>query len=230
MNVSHFETIMELMINFTKHIANLPILYSFRRCPYAMRTRLSLVSSKVNVELREVVLREKPYDFLRVSPSATVPCLVIDNKVIDESLDIMIWALNKNDPENWLDMPCEGYDLIKESDGPFKNALDEIKYASRHPDIDLNESRKVACRFLFKLETMLTESYLFGENSTLADFSILPFIRQFANVDITWFNKQPWPKLQHWLNHFITSNRFQQIQSKYPQWKVNDNITIFPES
>lgn len=221
---------MRLMINFNEHITNLPILYSFRRCPYAMRTRLSLVSSKVKVELREVILREKPHDFLRVSPSATVPCLVLENRVIDESLDIMIWALNENDPENWLDMPCEGYDLIKESDGPFKYALDKIKYTSHHPDVDLNKSRAEACRFLSKLESMLNKSYLFGEKNTLADYSILPFIRQFANIDIAWFNSQPWPKLQHWLKCFISSNRFEQIQSKYPQWKVNDHITEFPEA
>ena len=206
----------------------IPTLYSFRRCPYAMRGRLAISTSGIKVELREVVLRDKPTEMLEVSPKGTVPVLVLHNgEVIEESLDIMIWAFKNNLPKP------EEYELVKfcdENFTPFKYALDKIKYTSHHPDVDLNESRAEACRFLSKLESMLSKSYLFGEKNTLADYSILPFIRQFANVDITWFDKQPWPKLQHWLNHFITSNRFQQIQSKYPQWKVNDHITEFPEA
>ena len=121
-----------------------PIFYSFRRCPYAMRARLSLVISKTRVEIREVYLKEKPKEFLASSVSATVPCMVYKEKIIDESLDIMLWVLKKNDPQNWLKMPKIGFDLIKENDGPFKHYLDQTKYYSRYPEINPEESRKKA--------------------------------------------------------------------------------------
>ena len=113
-----------------------PILYSFRRCPYAIRARLALLVSEQRVELREVVLRDKPKEFLDVSPSATVPCLVEESSSIDESLDVMKWALHRSDPDAWLDMPDTGWDWITRCDGPFKHALDRTKYASRYPDQD----------------------------------------------------------------------------------------------
>ncbi|MBU2487130.1 MAG: glutathione S-transferase N-terminal domain-containing protein, partial [Alphaproteobacteria bacterium] len=110
-----------------------PVLYSFRRCPYAMRARLAVASAGVEVELREILLRDKPAAFLAASPSATVPCLVTDSGVIDESLDVMLWALTQNDPEGWLQMPEAGHDWITRADGPFKQALDRTKYANRYP-------------------------------------------------------------------------------------------------
>ena len=124
-----------------------PVFYSFRRCPYAMRARLSLVISKTRVEIREVYLKEKPKEFLASSVSATVPCMVTQEKIIDESLDIMLWVLKKNDPQNWLKMPKIGFDLIKENDGPFKYYLDKTKYHSRYPEINPEESRKKASIF-----------------------------------------------------------------------------------
>ena len=139
-----------------------PIFYSFRRCPYAMRARLSLVISKTRVEIREVYLKEKPKEFLASSVSATVPCMVTQEKIIDESLDIMLWVLKKNDPQNWLKMPKIGFDLIKENDGPFKHYLDKTKYHSRYPEINPEESRKKASIFLTKLENMMDNNYLFG--------------------------------------------------------------------
>ena len=132
-----------------------PIFYSFRRCPYAMRARLSLVISKTRVEIREVYLKEKPKEFLASSVSATVPCMVTQEKIIDESLDIMLWVLKKNDPQNWLKMPKIGFDLIKENDGPFKHYLDKTKYHSRYPEIYPEESRKKASVFLIKLEKIV---------------------------------------------------------------------------
>ena len=208
--------------------SELPILYSFRRCPYAMRARLALLVSQITVEIREVVLREKPLEFLNASVSATVPCLITQSGTIDESLDIMIWALKTHDPENWLDVPSHGYRLIGEFDGPFKEALDKTKYSSRYPDLKSEESKKIAASFLHNLETQLNEGYISSKQPTLVDFALLPFIRQFANIDYAWFSGQPWPKLNTWLSKFLTSAAFNNIQIKYPKWKKNDPISFFP--
>ncbi|MFN3227248.1 MAG: glutathione S-transferase N-terminal domain-containing protein, partial [Hyphomicrobiales bacterium] len=149
-----------------------PILYSFRRCPYAMRARLALQVSGVAVELREVVLRDKPQAFLDVSPSATVPCLVTEAEVIDESLDVMLWALKQNDPEDWLAMPKEGYTWTERADGPFKQALDRTKYETRYPGSDPTAERAKASVFLSDLNDQI-EEWMFGRES-LADNAILP--------------------------------------------------------
>jgi glutathione S-transferase len=124
-----------------------PVLYSFRRCPYAIRARLAILSAGLEVELREVVLRDKPAAFLEASPSGTVPCLVNAGEVIDESLDVMIWALKQHDPEGWMSMPQAGYELIAEIDGPFKHALDRTKYADRYPGTDPKETARKGGRF-----------------------------------------------------------------------------------
>lgn len=203
-----------------------PILYSFRRCPYAMRARLAVAQSGIQVELREVVLRDKPAEFLGVSPSATVPCLVTPTEVIDESLDIMKWALAQNDPDGWLDMPQGGDTLIAEADGPFKHALDRTKYANRYPDIDPLIARNAASGFLLRLDGQI-DSWLFAK-PTLADFAILPFIRQFAFIDKTWFDAQPWPALQEWLERFLVSESFADIMHKYDQWQSGDAPLFFP--
>lgn len=203
-----------------------PILYSFRRCPYAIRARLALVSSGVRVVLREVVLRDKPADFLSVSPSGTVPCLVTPEGVIDESLDIMIWALRQNDPENLLAMPEDGWAWIARCDGPFKQALDRTKYASRYPGTDPLTERDKASRFLTDLNAQL-EGHLFGR-ATLADAAILPFVRQFAFIDKAWFDAQDWPALQGWLAAFLHSHAFDTIMPKLPQWHAGDAATSFP--
>ena len=207
---------------------NKPILYSFRRCPYAMRARLALLEANQKVEIREILLKEKPVEFLQASPSSTVPCLLIDDRIIDESLDIMTWALNKNDPGNFLDMPDLGYDLINENDGPFKLALDKTKYHSRYPDENPKSNREKASSFIHKLENILEGSFLFGEDPKLADIAVLPFIRQFALVDKTWFDQQPWQKVVVWLNLFLESKRFTDIQQKYVPWKSGTNSVFFP--
>lgn len=207
---------------------NKPILYSFRRCPYAMRARLALLEANQKVEIREILLKEKPVEFLQASPSSTVPCLLIDDKIIDESLDIMTWALSKNDPGNFLDMPHLGYDLINENDGPFKIALDKTKYHSRYPDENPKSNREKASSFIHKLENILEGSFLFGEDPKLADLAVLPFIRQFALVDKIWFDQQPWQKVVAWLNRFLESKRFTDIQQKYVPWKSGTNSVFFP--
>ncbi len=208
---------------------SLPILWSFRRCPYAMRARLALASSGVQTELHEVVLRDKPDEFLATSPSATVPCLNTGSEVIDESLDIMTWALEQSDPESWLKMPSEGHDLITLCDGPFKSALDHTKYPTRYQDIDVQAERDAAAAFLHLLEARLGgDEFLFGDAPKLADMAILPFVRQFAHVDLGWFDAQPWQGVIRWLEAFKDLDRFAAIMEKYPQWQPGDAAFVFP--
>lgn len=203
-----------------------PILYSFRRCPYAMRARLALHAAGQSVTLREVVLRDKPSAFLAASSSGTVPCLVTGEVVIDESLDIMLWALARHDPERWLDMPESGRDWIARADGPFKTALDRTKYAVRYPDSDPMEARAAAARFLTDLDRQLGD-WIFDRPS-LADFAILPFVRQFASVDQDWFAAQPWPRLHLWLARFLASDRFAATMAKYSPWSPDADGVAFP--
>ncbi|WP_050527652.1 glutathione S-transferase [Pseudorhodobacter aquimaris] len=193
-----------------------PVLYSFRRCPYAIRARLALHASGVEVEMREILLRSKPAAFLAASPSATVPCLVTKDGVIDESLDVMLWALRQSDPEGWLDMPQAGYDWITRADGPFKAALDRVKYASRHPSSDVDAARANAVLFFDDLEATLN-TWVF-DRASLADYAMLPFVRQFAFVDKPWFDAQPWPKVHAWLAAFLASDRFNAVMVKRPLW------------
>jgi glutathione S-transferase len=205
------------------------ILYSFRRCPYAMRARLALQSAGIRVQLREVVLRDKPAEMLRASPKGTVPVLLAGGDVVEESLDVMLWALERHDPEGWLDMPAAGHDLIAECDGPFKTSLDRYKYASRHPEADAQEERAKASLFLHRLDRMLVgKNWLFGRIS-LADMAMLTFVRQFANVDRAWFDARDWPDLLRWLEAFLASERFLAIMQKYKQWQPGDAVTFFPE-
>ncbi|EDZ43017.1 MAG: glutathione S-transferase [Planktotalea sp.] len=205
---------------------DLPILYSFRRCPYAIRARLAVATSGVRVEFREISLKEKHPAFLQVSSSGTVPCLVADGGVIDESLDIMIWALTRNDPQGWLDMPEVGWRLIEQFDGPFKDALDRTKYAVRHPELDPLEQRAIAHRQLTDLNASIGE-WVF-DRPTLADFAILPFVRQFAFIDKTLFDAQPWDRLQAWLARFLSSSAFQDVMGKHAFWQTDDVAIYFP--
>ena len=204
-----------------------PILYSFRRCPYAIRARLAIQSASVQVELREILLRDKAPKFLEVSKSKTVPCLQTADNILDESLEIMIWALKINDPSNWLKEHDESIELIETCDGPFKNALDRTKYPNRYPDENAVENRVLASDFLDLIESQLNPC-LFGESFNLADISILPFIRLFAHIDFNWFLSQPWPKTAQWLENFKTSEMFNSVMKKYPKWEEDDPITLFP--
>ena len=205
-----------------------PILYSFRRCPYAIRARWALLSSNVNVELREIVLKDKPNEFLRASNSGTVPCLQLKDKIIDESIDIMIWALRKNDPNGWLDMPEEGYRLIDEVEKKFKPNLDKTKYATRYPLNDSKVSRSLAIEYLTDLDRKIKGEFLFGEQPKLADIAIFPFVRQFANIDINWFNEFGWQKLQNWLKALVGSNMFDKSQKKFVKWRPAADPVFFP--
>jgi glutathione S-transferase len=204
-----------------------PILYSFRRCPYAIRARLAIYSAGIELEIREVLLRDKAPKFLEVSKSKTVPCLQTNDAILDESLEIMVWALNISDPNNWLRETNKSNELIAICDGPFKNALDRTKYPNRYPDENAVENRVLASDFLNLIESQLDPN-LFGENLNLADIAILPFIRQFAHIDFNWFLSQPWPKTAQWLENFKTSEMFNSVMKKYPKWEEDDPETLFP--
>ena len=208
-----------------------PTLYSFRRCPYAMRARLGLASAGITVELREILLRDKPAEMLKASPKGTVPVMITDT-VIDESIDVMRWALSQSDPEGLMDlMTDEAHALVAESDGPFKTALDLTKYAVRHPDTDPDVSRTTAAQFIVKLDKQLGgKPWLFGNRPCLADLAILPFVRQFAHTDITWWDAQPYPNAQRWLTAFKSSERFATIMTKYTPWKPGDEPITFPSN
>ncbi|MTI05747.1 glutathione S-transferase [Roseibium denhamense] len=214
-------------------MTTLPILYSFRRCPYAMRARLALLSSGMTVELREIVLRDKAPEFLETSPSGTVPCLTNEGRVIDESLDIMLWTLEQHDPEGWL-QPAGGtldemIALISTCDGPFKRHLDRYKYDTRYADADPVVERTAASEFLLSLEERLKgQPWLFGPKASLADFAILPFVRQFANADRAWFDAEDWPALKEWLSGFETSGQFQAIMPKWSKWHAGNAPVFFP--
>jgi glutathione S-transferase len=196
------------------------VLYSFRRCPYAMRARMALSVSGAQYEHREVVLRDKPPEMLEVSPKGTVPVLVTaTGEVIEESLDIMLWALAQGDPEGWLERRDEA--LLETNDGPFKHHLDRYKYATRYDGVDPEEHRAAALAILRTLETRLEETaFLRGEKRGFADIAIFPFIRQFANADRGWFDARDLPKLQAWLEGLVTSELFAGVMAKHPQWKA----------
>ncbi len=214
-------------------MSELPILYSFRRCPYAIRARLAIAVVGEAVELREIVLRDKAPEFLETSPSATVPCLREGDIVLDESLDIMLWALRNSDPEGWLLPRQETIEaslaLIGECDGPFKHHLDRYKYDTRYADADRETEQTLASAFVRTLETRLKEqTWLFGSRASLADFAILPFVRQFANSDRSWFDQQDWKATRAWLEAFETSDLFQSVMLKWPKWRSGDAPTLFP--
>ena len=203
-----------------------------------MRARMAIAAAGVECRLREVVLRDKPAEMLEASPKATVPVIVEpDGTVIEESLDVMAWALAQNDPENWLE-PTHGKRadmdaLIAESDGPFKRALDRYKYPNRYEDegVDRNEQRALGLQFLEKLNAKLADrGQLFGNRVCHADIAIFPFIRQFANTDRTWFDALDLPHLQTWLEGHLESARFKQIMPKFAQWKTGDEEPVFPEN
>lgn len=202
-------------------MSELSILYSFRRCPYAMRARMAIAVSGIEVDLREIVLRDKPAEMLTASPKGTVPVLVLANgDVIDESLNIMHWALTQNDPEVWL--AHTDTDLIAINDGPFKAALDRYKYPHRFGLSDGLAYRQNGAKFLIELETRLCRArFLSGDTRRFADIAIFPFVRQFAATDRAWFDAQDWQALCEWLSALTSDDLFQKIMRKQPIWMAN---------
>jgi UPF0176 protein len=209
-----------------------PILYSFRRCPYAIRARLAIKVSRVRVALREVVLRDKPAALLLASAKATVPVLQLpDGRVLEQSLEIMRWALEQHDPQGWLCLQeqDEALALIALNDGPFKQALDRYKYAPRHPERPQSAWRDEAAELMLgPLNTRLAERpFLLRDTASLADMAIAPFIRQFAAVDPGWFDGAPFAPLQAWTKRIVSSELFDSAMSKFAAWRPGDPETIF---
>lgn len=202
----------------------MPVLYSFRRCPYAMRARLALLSSGVVYEHREVALKAKPTEMLQASPKGTVPVLCLSTgEVLEQSLDIMRWALRQHDPQSWMPLTQEAWSevdpFIAANDGAFKANLDRYKYPQRFGLSDGLAHRDEAAVWLFTLNTRLqSHEFLAGEHWGFLDAAVAPFVRQFARTDRAWFDAQPWPHLAQWLLSFESSAAFAAVMHKHPLW------------
>jgi len=210
-----------------------PVLYSFRRCPYAMRARMALLAAGIRCEVREVALAQKPQSMLDLSPKGTVPVLVLPDAVIEQSLDIMLWALRQHDPHSWLPQDSqvlsEQLALIAACDDGFKHHLDRYKYPGRYNLPDGVSNRDAGAEFLQQLNQRLTQSsYLSGDGFGLADAAIAPFVRQFAHTDPDWFAAQDWGRVQQWLLAFESSAPYQQCMHKYKVWYPGHKPLTFP--
>lgn len=211
---------------------SLPVLYSFRRCPYAMRARLALAVSGQACELREVVLKAKPAELLAASPKGSVPVLVLPHgEIIDQSLDIMRWTLGQSDPGQWLPQGPQTAPvlaLIEDCELTFKPHLDRYKYPGRYAGANALAHRRSAAEWLAGLEQQLQQAaWLFGSAPALADMAIAPFVRQFAQTDPDWFAAQDWPCLRVWLNTFVTSALWDSVMHKYPAWHSGADAIVF---
>ncbi|MCG2635117.1 MAG: glutathione S-transferase [Gammaproteobacteria bacterium] len=214
---------------------SLPRLYSFRRCPYAIRARLAIYASGSQVELREILLRDKPKQMLELSPKGTVPILQLgDGRVIDESRDIIDWALSHHDPHDWAmagqpTLRQHAEQLIDRNDGEFKTLLDRYKYAVRFPEQPPEHYRAGAMEILTELDQQLDSGgYLLDDRETIADIALYPFVRQFALVDKNWFDQQPVPALQAWLEKFLAADNFARVMVKLPPWSPPQPGVLFP--
>jgi len=207
-------------------------LYSFRRCPFAMRARLGLLFAGLQVELREIILKNKPDQMLAISPKGTVPVLqLFDGTVVEESREIMVWALQQHDPQGLLDATVldQANALIEQNDNEFKHWLDRYKYADRYLEMTQSEYRQRGEAFLQVLEELLAKnSYLLGDSATIADIGIVPFVRQFAHVDRDVFDSLPYPNLHLWLQHWLEHSFFLQAMTKFRPWQEGDDVVVFP--
>jgi len=223
----------------------LPILYSLRNCPYAMRARLAIFKSQQPVALRDVVLTNKPPEMILASAKATVPILVLSvpkqsthagsvtTEVIDESLDIMLWALDNSDPSDLLhsaspEIRGDMLTLIADFDVEFKQRIEAYKCAKRYHEDNLTECR-IACEdYIKKLEVRLTQhEFLFSAKESLADIALLPFIRQFARIERQWYLQSPYPNLKRWLNNYLQSSMFTKVMAKHPLWLDSGEEVVF---
>ena len=215
---------------------NLPVLYSLQNCPYAMRARLAILLAQQIVQIRAVTMKDKPAEMLQASPKATVPVLVIDDDtVIDESLDIMLWALNRNDPENLLyshdpDALPEMLGIIQENDDQFKPSLEKYKRAKRFHGDDL-EACRIECEpFVQALEQRLAaHEFFMGAMPSLLDYALLPFIRQFSRVNKPVFGQERYANLHRWLAHHLQGRLFQRSMIQYPLWLEEREVFLFGE-
>ena len=204
-----------------------PILYSFRRCPYAIRARMVLSYMEVSVELREVLLNKRPQSLYKISSKGTVPVLLLnDGKVLDESLDIMLWAIKQGEQKLYEDKLNEQNQLIKYNDTKFKYWLDKYKYHVRYLEHSRDYYQRKCSKTLAEYDMMLRgNAYLMGDRIRLADIAIFPFIRQCANVDQNWFNNK-YPNLNQWLEIWKESRLFKSVMMKYNQWRLGDKLLI----
>ena len=210
-----------------------PILYSFRRCPYAMRARLALLVSGIRCEMREITLAHKPSNMLEASPKGTVPVLVLKDRVLDQSLDIMHWALGQNDPEGWSTsgqtLDEEARALVRMCDEAFKTHLDRYKYPNRYDLPNGLADREAGSVYLDQLNTKLMQSkFLMGAKWSWVDAAIAPFVRQFARTDRVWFDAQAWTPLQNWLTQFEQSESFIAVMHRYKIWYEGARPVAFP--
>jgi glutathione S-transferase len=208
-----------------------PVLYSFRRCPYAIRARMVLKYASITCELREIVLRNKPQAMINLSNKGTVPILQLtDGSVIDESLEIMLWALEQADPDNWLDIEnVHARLLINKNDQEFKQYLDHYKYFQRYPEQSQLHYRKQAEEFIGLLETNLQKHHglgLVSNRLSLADVAIFPFVRQFAHVDWEWFSNSQYRNLISWLLNLEESELFLEVMNKHKPWQEGEDIVL----
>ncbi|MCW8869781.1 MAG: glutathione S-transferase [Proteobacteria bacterium] len=196
---------------------DLPVFYSFRRCPYAMRARMAIAVSEFNCELRELILKDKPEAMLKASPKGTVPVLILTNgQVIDESLEIMLHVLQSEDPGNWLYDKSDSLELIEQYDRLFKPLLDRYKYHVGYKELSFDEHRSNTLPFLNQLNQRLENTVqLMADDIRLADIALMPFIRQYAFVDKPWFDDQDWPNLHRWLDNHLNSRLFKSIMPKF---------------
>lgn len=211
---------------------SIPILYTFRRCPYCMRAHMALKQSGIKVELREVKLSDMPAEALALSPEATVPILALpDGTVLTESWDIVKWSLAQNDPNRWLgdndEHSLDAEMLIETNDFSFKEDLDRYKYADRFPEHSEEHYRTACEEFIEELEGMLSKNhYLLADQMSLADIGVFPFVRQFSLVNKEWFDSTPYLKVQNWLQNLIDTELFQVIFHKHELWN-SEATTIY---
>ena len=209
----------------------LPVLYSFRRCPYAIRARLAIVHAGVAVQLREVLLRDKPEALRDISPKATVPVLVLpDGQVLEESFDILQWALSGHEQGSWRPADPSGLrELVAGNDGEFKRNLDGYKYPDRHLEQSREEYRAAGELWLAELDRRLMLSpYLAGTHPGAADIAVFPFVRQFVNTDAEWFATTGYRALNSWLTAWLASSLFISVMNKYVPWQPGDEPMVFP--
>jgi glutathione S-transferase len=218
----------------TNGTSSLPILYSLRNCPYAMRARLAIFKAKQTVLLRDLVLSNKPAEMISVSPKGTVPVLVLSNgTVIEESLEVMLWVLQETDPADLLDCQQEGalsamLLLINEFDNDFKTCLEAYKCAKRYQEDNVAECRAVCQQYIQQLEQRLTaHSFLMSDKESLADIALIPFIRQFARIERQWYLQSPYPMVRQWLNSYLQSSVFTKVMAKHPLWVDEPQDVLF---
>jgi len=201
-----------------------------------MRARLGIVFAGMEVELREIVLKNKPAQMLAISPKGTVPVLELaegngaNRPVIEESREILEWALQQNDPQGLLNVDSDRANaLMDRNDTEFKHWLDRYKYADRHPELSQLEYRQKGEVFLRELESLLASNhYLLGNSISIADIGIMPFVRQFAHVDREAFYSLPYPSLQQWLRDWLEHPAFKRVMVKYQPWQEGDEVVVFP--